>query len=107
LNDPRKVQMRSERRERIERWCKLLREGPAQAAALSALAGQLAAADDAVARARAELLLLASAERSEDVRLARKWLERYQGTPFDANLACRCRSTLALPPQVAEQLIEI
>ena len=107
LNDPRKVDMRSERRERIARWCKLLREGPAQAAALAALAGQFAAATDAISGARAELLLQASAERIEDIRLARKWIERYRGTPSDADPACRCRIALTLPQQIAEQLIEV
>ncbi|MFS8065876.1 MAG: hypothetical protein ACMG6S_05830, partial [Byssovorax sp.] len=107
LNSPRKVYMRSERRERIARWCKLLREGPAQAAALADLAGQLAVAADTTAAARAELLLQASAERIEDIRLARKWLERYQGTPSDADSVCRCRIALALPEQIAAQLIDV
>lgn len=107
LNDPRKVWMRAERRERIERWCKLVSEGPAQAAALAALAGELAASDDDVNRARSAVLAVASAERNEDIRLARKWLARYQGTPADADLSCRCQISLTIPQQLAEQLLEV
>lgn len=104
INDPFKVQRRAARRELIERCRKLVLEAPPKIEGLSRLVGRLVASD---ALDDAEEVRRVARCLHEQVALARQTLERYQGVPVDAGTACRCQPGPTMPPQVAEQLIEI
>lgn len=104
INAPFKVQRRAARRELIERCRKLVLEAPAILEKLSRVVGHLAATD---ALDEAEEVRWHVRRLNDEVALARQALERYQGVPVDADKACRCRPGPTMPPQIAEQLIDI
>jgi len=107
LNDELKVLMRGNRRARIEKFSKRLREYPAEMDQYVALAQRLAASNDPDQLEAATALFNAAAEREEKIRTARAALERYSGIPHHHPTVCRCRCELKLPPQPADQLIEV
>ncbi|WP_437591110.1 HNH endonuclease [Sorangium sp. So ce1000] len=104
INHPLKVKMRATRRKTIERCRTLVLEAPTEIEELSRLLEFLVASNQ---MERADTVRRVARHLSDQVALARQALQRYQGIPVDADKACRCRPAPTMPPQVAEQLIEI
>jgi hypothetical protein len=84
LNDPRKVRRRNLRRERLEEWLTLLREGPLHIRSLVGLSESAGSLEEA-----RTLLDSASTLRSG---ILRAWIEiqRYAAIPADADAVCAC-----------------
>ncbi|WP_437672241.1 HNH endonuclease [Sorangium sp. So ce131] len=106
INDPFKVRMRATRRELIERCRKLVLEGPSDIEKLLQLLQRLVSRNE-LKDAEAETMRSTIKRLMADVARARQALERYRGVPVGADTVCRCRIELTMPPQVAEQLIDI
>jgi hypothetical protein len=109
LDEPRKVFLRRERRERIEDALVLVREGPEErrfllqkAIEIEARGGPDDAAEAARLRRGAELHRLS---------IARAWkdLRRYRAVPEDHDKTCRCSQSraLRLPAALREQVVEL
>ncbi len=107
LNDELKVLMRGNRRTQIEKLNKQLREYPAEIEQDVVLAKYLSASNDPRHLEAAEALFRAVVELEEKIQIARTALERYRGIPNHHPTVCRCRRELKLPPQLADQLIEV
>lgn len=109
IDEPRKVFLRRERRERIQDALVLAREGPEERRFLLQKAGELEArggpsdvAEAARLRRGADLHRLSIARALKDLR-------RYRAIPEDHDRACRCsaRRALRLPDALREQIIEV
>jgi hypothetical protein len=103
LNDPRKTRLRRLRRERMEKWLRLLAEGPRQVALLLAHSGQVSSLQEA-----GELVEAAEQLRDCVLRASRE-IVRYLAIPRDSDEICRCRRSdyHSLPPWLDDQTLEI
>jgi hypothetical protein len=99
LNDPRKVVMRRSRRERLEEWLQLLREGPNLEAEL------LQRTDAATPTERARQNLEAARSLRRCIEAALRDIQRYAVIPDDADASCHCGSPppLEIPAWLGDQ----
>jgi hypothetical protein len=104
INDPFRVQRRAARRKDIERCRTLVLEAPAEIEELSRVLESLVTSNKLE---DAEAIRRLARRLNEQVALARQALERYQGVPVDADTECRCRPEPTMPPQIADQLIDL
>jgi hypothetical protein len=103
LNDGRKVEIRSWRRERLEELLKVLYEAPASAQELVALCSFVEPVPER------ELLLRTAQGLWEDARRALLDLRRFSAIPRDAAMSCRCvrLDHHELPRYLADQTFEV
>jgi hypothetical protein len=109
LDEPRKVYMRRERRERIEDALILVREGPAERRFLLEKADELEARGGPGDAAEAARLRRGADLHRMTIERAWKDLRRYRAIPEDHDRACRCAKprALRLPAALREQLVEL
>ena len=107
LNDELKVRLRGARREQIEELNKQLRECSAEVERCVVISQRLVSSRDPHDWEDAGFLLRLAAKREKEIQAARAALERYCGVPLHCPTVCRCRCELKLPPQLADQLIEV
>lgn len=102
LNDPRKVERRRLRRERLEEWLRLLREGPWHVQSLIALSEKTSLAEAVV------LVNTALSLRSQIFRAFFE-IQRYAAVPRDSDNVCLCGGDEhhRLPEWLANQTQEI
>src|SRR6185436_9991468 len=101
LNDPRKVEIRSWRRERLEELLRVLWEAPASAQDLLDLCS-------VEPTPQAEPLLRMAQRLWDQTRRALRDLQRFAAIPRDAGMGCRCgrEDQHQLPPYLADQTLE-
>jgi len=103
LNDRRKIEIRSWRRERLEELLKVLRDAPASA---QELVDWCSSVEPVPGK---DLLLRTAQGLWDDTRRALRDLQRFIAIPRDAAISCRCGRVdhHELPPYLAEQTLEV
>jgi hypothetical protein len=103
LNDPRKVERRRLRRERLAEWLAVVREGPLQVQSLISLSETVPSLTEA------EVLLSVAASLRNRILRAVVEIKRYVAAPINPDEVCRCgrKEYCELPEWLATQTQEL